>query len=152
MPEKNHWIVTRTKQWIDEILPVVEDKAPENMVFAEAASEVLHDLLDKARSMFLRVLKPDLLKIFNKDDFFICNVPTLKYWSKIIDWVVNFDKNNETFSYYLEKVALSTSYFSSGDGETKKRVKSFERICFILYSGCKDRYSLKIKGLLEKIS
>jgi hypothetical protein len=49
-------------------------------------------------------------------------------------------------------VALSTSYFSSGDGETKKRVKSFERICFILYSGCKDRYALKIKGLLEKIS
>ncbi len=43
-------------------------------------------------------MKPDLLKIFNKDDFFICNINTLKYWSKIIDWVVNCDKNNETFS------------------------------------------------------
>jgi hypothetical protein len=54
--------------------------------------------LDKAKSLFLKAMKPDLLKIFNKDDFFICNINTLKYWSKIIDWVVNCDKNNETFS------------------------------------------------------
>jgi hypothetical protein len=31
-------------------------------------------------------------------------------------------------------------------------VKSFERICFILYAGAKDKYVLKIKGLLGKIA
>ena len=31
-------------------------------------------------------------------------------------------------------------------------MKSFERICFILYAGAKDKYVLKIKGLLGKIA
>jgi len=97
LPEKNQWIIRRTKEWIDITLPVIENKDPENMVFAESASEVLHDLLDKARSFFLKSLKPDLLKIFNKDDFFICNVNTLKYWMHIIDWVSTADKTYETF-------------------------------------------------------
>ena len=122
------------------------------MVFAESASEVIHDLLDKARSFFLKSLKPDLLKIFNKDDFFICNVNTLKYWMRIIDWVSTADKTYETFREYLNMVALSSSFFSNQDADNKKRVKSFERICFLLYSGSKDVYARELKTLLPKIS
>jgi hypothetical protein len=54
-----------------------------------------------------------VLQIFNKDDFFICNVNTLNYWSKIIDWIVAMDKNYETYFEYLNKVSLSSSYFTS---------------------------------------
>jgi hypothetical protein len=152
LPEKNQWIIRRTKEWIDIIMPVIENKDTENMVFAESASEVIHDLLDKARSFFLKSLKPDLLKIFNKDDFFICNVNTLKYWMHIIDWVSTADKTYETFREYLNLVALSTSFFSNQDTDNKKRVKSFERICFLLYSGSKDLYARELKTLLPKIS
>lgn len=93
-----------------------------------------------------------MLHIFNKDDFFICNVNTLNYWSKIIDWIVSMDKNSETYYEYLDKVSLSSSYFTSESIENKKRIKSFERICFILYSGQKDKYASKLKPLLLKIA
>ena len=83
------------------------------MIFAECASEVLHNLLEKARVLFIKPLRSSILRIFNKDDFFICNETTLKYWSEIIDWVVSIDKYNETFDEYLSKVSLSSSYFAS---------------------------------------
>lgn len=102
--------------------------------------------------LFIKQLKLQVLAIFNKDDFFICNTNTLNYWAKIIDWIVSMDKNNETYTEYLLKVSLSSSYFTSENTENKKRIKSFERICFILYSGPKDKYANRIKTLLEKIS
>lgn len=64
------------------------------MIFAECASEVLHNLLEKARILFIKPLKEKILKIFNKDDFFICNEKTLKYWTQIIEWVISMDKHN----------------------------------------------------------
>lgn len=145
-------MVIRTCEWIDIILPVIEDKSLSNMVFAECASEVLYDLLERARILFIKDLKAKVLQIFNKDDFFICNVNTLNYWSKIIDWIVAMDKNYETYFEYLNKVSLASSYFTSESHENKRRIKSFERICFILYSGQKDKYAGKLKLLLEKIA
>lgn len=71
------------------------------MIFAECASEILHDILDRARILFIKTLKPKVLQIFNKDDFFICNPNTLNYWADIIDWIVSMDRYNETFSEYL---------------------------------------------------
>jgi len=35
--------------------------------------------------------------------------------------------------------------------ETKKKIKSFERICFIPYSGDKDEYNDKAHLLIDKI-
>ncbi len=107
------------------MLPVIEDKSSHNQIFAECASEVLYDLLYKARLLFIREMKPRVLSLFNKDDFFICNSNTLQYWAKIIDWVVSMDKNNETYLHYLEKVTLSSSYFASESAENKRRIKSF---------------------------
>lgn len=74
---------------------------------------MLYDILDRARILFIKDLKPKVLQIFNKDDFFICNINTLNYWSKIIDWIVSMDKNYETYFEYLNKVTLSSSYFTS---------------------------------------
>ena len=64
------------------------------MIFAESASEVLYNLLETARIIFIKPLKSSILKIFNKDDFFICNKVTLSYWAQIIDWIVSSDRNN----------------------------------------------------------
>lgn len=83
------------------------------MIFAESASEVLHNLLENARIIFIKPLRSSILKIFNKDDFFICNKVTLTYWAEIMDWIVSADKNNETFVEYLSKVSLSNSYFTN---------------------------------------
>ena len=44
-----------------------------------------------------------------------------------------------------------SSIFSSYSLETKKKIKSFERICFILYAGKKDKYTDKAHLLIDKI-
>jgi hypothetical protein len=49
-------------------------------------------------------------------------------------------------------VSLAGSLFSSYTFETKKKIKSFERICFILYSGRKDKYTERAHLLVDKIS
>jgi len=72
--------VIRSCEWINIILPIIEDKSLSNLNFAECASEVIYDLLDKARILFIKDLKQKVLQIFNKD--------------KIIDWIVSMDKNN----------------------------------------------------------
>lgn len=63
----------------------------------------------------------------------------------------NKDHDHDIFSEYLEKVSLVSSIFSSYSLETKKRIKSFERICFILYAGKKDKYNEKAQLLIDKI-
>jgi hypothetical protein len=49
-------------------------------------------------------------------------------------------------------VSLSSSFFGSYTIETKKKIKSFERICFILYAGRKDKYTERANLLIDKIS
>lgn len=46
-----------------------------------------------------------------------------------------------------------SSVFKSKATEYKTRIRSFERVCFIIYSGDVDKYMTKkkIKSLLEKI-
>lgn len=61
LPEKTHWVVVRTNEWMDIILPVIEDKNTHNMIFAECASEIVYDILDKARILFIKTLKPKVL-------------------------------------------------------------------------------------------
>lgn len=125
LTEKMHFAVIRACEWMEIIMPSIEDKGRENMIFAQSASEVLYQLMEKSRLLFIKPLKERIFKIFDKDDFFICNKNTLGYWAKIIDWIISFEKNNETFSLYLQKASLSNSYFTSATTENKNRIKSF---------------------------
>lgn len=45
LPEKMHFGVIRACEWMEIILPTTEDKATENMIYAESTSEVLYHLL-----------------------------------------------------------------------------------------------------------
>lgn len=55
-------------------------------------SELLYTLLEKARNILIKAFRGNILDIFNKEDFFILNRRTLKYWENIINWVVILDK------------------------------------------------------------
>lgn len=91
------------------------------------------------------------MDLFNREDFFNQNKYTLRYWTKIINWVVTNDKN-DLFTEYLDKVTLQSSFFSKESEENKKRIKSFERICFVIFSGERDKFTKKLAMLIEKIS
>jgi hypothetical protein len=83
-----HFAIIRACEWMEIILPSIEDKANDNMIFAEGASEVLYELMEQSRLLFIKPLKASIFRIFDKDDFFICNKNTLGYWAHIIDWIV----------------------------------------------------------------
>ncbi len=107
-------------------------------------------LLEK-KHIFSKEFRNDILGIFNKDDFFICSLKTLRCWTKIIDLIIDNNKDHNIFQEYLDKVSLSSSFFTSYTSETKKKIKSFERICFVLFAGKNDKYTDKIHLLMDKI-
>ena len=99
----------------------------------------------------MKEFRNDLLQIFNKDDFFICSRRTLQFWGRIVDLVIDNNKDIDIFIDYLRLVPSASSFFSKETTENKKKIKSFERICFILYAGTKDKYTPKLEALLQKI-
>ena len=137
---------------MDNIFPIIENKSMSNMNFLESSSEFVFILLEKAPNLLIQDFKKNILSIFNKDNFFSCQKQTLRYWGKIIDWVILHDKYSDLFSEYLYKVTLSSSFFSKEQNENKKRIKSFKRICFIIFAGNRDKYADKLQILLDKIS
>lgn len=42
--------------------------------------------------------------------------------------------------------------FTSKDAETRKKINSFERICFIIFSAKVDKYDKDLNSLLDKMS
>lgn len=66
--------------------------------------------------------------------------------------VIDNNKDIDIFTEYLAKVSLASSIFTTVSSETKKKIKSFERICFILYAGERDRYGKRLDILVEKIA
>ncbi|KRX02740.1 Armadillo-type fold [Pseudocohnilembus persalinus] len=151
-PERSDRIVSRTKEYMEPLFTIIEDKSDKNQMFLQAASEVLHSLLSKAPNLMLKEFKKGILDIFNKDNFFNQSKQTMKYWSKIIDQVLSCDKLNDQFTEYLSKLTLTGSFFSKESTINNTRIKSFKRVCFIIFSGTQDQYSNKLKALLDKIS
>ena len=131
------------------IFPIMEIKTPNNQIFLECASELLYSQLKYARSFLIKEFRTSILHIFNGTEFFKCTKKTLKYWSKIIDWVISNDKS-DLFSEFLNKVSSFASLFNK-EAETKQKIKAFERICFVIYSGERDKYQDKLMILLEKM-
>lgn len=120
---------------MEPLFSVIDDKSEKNLMFLESSSEVLHFLIEKSPSVLVKEFKKGILDIFNKDNFFNQSKQTLQYWSKIIDHVVRCDKFSDQFGEYLSKITLSGSLFTKESTVTNTRVKSFKRVCFIIFSG-----------------
>ena len=100
---------------------------------------------------FLIEFKNEILEIFEGDEFFNCSIETLKIWSKILDRYLSENKL-DLLDKYFEQVNFS-SLFRTKITENKLRIKSLQRICFILFSSEKEKYinKKKLKLFLEKI-
>jgi len=147
--DKNDRIAKRTNEFMASIFPVLENKSTENQPFVECASELLEKLVVGTNAIVVNYLKKPILDIFSGDDFFKCSRKALRHWSRIIDAVMQHDKG-DLFIEFLTKAA-SFSLLFNRDADTKQKIKSFERICFVIYSGDRDRYQGKLMFLLEKM-
>jgi len=67
----------------------------------------------------------------------------------------NYNYYYYNYYYYIKRnynfFTGVAGLFSSRNSETIKKIKSFERVCFIIYSGQVDKYHSKINILLESI-
>jgi len=64
-PERQDRVVLRTKEFLDPIFPIIENKAVGNLSFLECATETLHGLLNKYQSLYMKELRKPILEIFN---------------------------------------------------------------------------------------
>jgi hypothetical protein len=143
------WNLVRLRPLIEKLLGLMKTRK-DHILLHQEISEILVILC--TNKSFLADFKQDLLDIFDSDEFFKCDVKSLKMWSKIIDRVLDFSKNSTIVDYYMKNIDFK-GVFVFRDTENKKRMKCFLRICFIIYSGDAEKYIDKraLKTLLEKI-
>ena len=136
---------------MEKIATVLEIRNDETLVMVEFVSSLINSQLSELRRIVIAELERSVLAAFDNDDFFICTNKTLKYWMQIIKCTVE-DSKDDILARYLSKVAF-TSYWSSEENKNKTRIKSFSRVCFIIFSGEVDKFMTKdkTKVLLEKI-
>ena len=122
----------------------------EHTYFLELSSLLILKLLQENK-IFVVEFKNEIFEVFQSDSFFHSSKKTLRLWSQIMEFYLS-EINPDILSNYLEKVNFS-SVFSSKTTENKLRVKSFQRICYIIFSGKKEKFidKEKLKVFLIKI-
>lgn len=140
---KSDRLIARTRAFMDNLFPLMIIRGYDNFSYVECASELLSLILSESRRFLVQELKKDIFEIYNYEGFFNCTINTLKYWSKIIDMTITNCKE-DIFADYLNKVSFS-SFFVRKTSENVIKIRSFERVCFIIYSGEMDKYMTKTK-------
>lgn len=136
---------------MDKIFTLLQVRNEESHKTVEFISSLIHSQFKELGKLLIGEFERSILDIFENDDFFVCTKKTLGYWMDIIRYTVAQSKQ-DVLSMYLNKVVFS-SYWSSEDYKNKTRIKSFSRVCFIIFSGEPETFMTKdkIKGLLDKI-
>lgn len=67
----------------------------------EQVSEILYSLAVMNPNL-LKDYKKDIIEVFSSDDFFNCNVNTLRIWSKLMDMFLD-ETQTDILSEYFDK-------------------------------------------------
>lgn len=68
-------------------------------MIVEQASELVWELA-KANNQLLKDYRREIFDIFESDDFFNCNIQTLKVWSRLIDTTLDVTKHDLLSEYF----------------------------------------------------
>lgn len=79
------------------------------------------------------------------NDFFKCTKNTLNNWKYIIDCCT--ENNNDLLGTLLTTEGLF-DFFTRKAESTRLKIKNFERVCFVIYSGRVDKYENKLRVVL----
>ena len=94
--ESDITLAKKVRETFNLLFPVIEDKSPNNSLFAERSSEIVCYFMQQ-KNLFSKEFRNDILQIFNKDDFFICSRRGLQYWLRIMNLVIENNKDIEIF-------------------------------------------------------
>ncbi|KAL4485808.1 hypothetical protein ABPG72_012348 [Tetrahymena utriculariae] len=117
------------------------------LILVECASDLCNRLLTQSPDFIMKEFRKNLLEIFTSNDFFKCNIRILNYWRSIINWL---DESGNLFTEFFERESFFQSLLSKSE-ETNLKIRKFQRICFIIYSGRQDKYHKQLTLLLENI-
>ena len=123
----------RIKTYMDKILTLLDIRNEENKKTVEFVSSLIYSQFKELGRVVIGDFEQAILNAFDNDDFFVCTKKTLEYWTNIIQFTVG-EAKEDILAKYLNKVVFS-SYWSSEDQKNKTRIKSFTRVCFIIFSG-----------------
>lgn len=95
----------------------------------------------------------DIVEAIDLPDFFDMSQKSLKIWSKFIYFSVE-DIIGEVYTKYVSKVNFSNFFsFSSKSSQNNIWIKSFQRLCFLIYCVKNEKFFTKewISILFKKI-
>lgn len=82
-------------------------------------------------------MRKNIIQIYMGNDFFKCTKNTLTYWKFIIDCCT---ENYDLLGELLSRQGLFEGLFTRKAESTRVKIKNFERVCFVIYSGRVDKY------------
>ena len=99
---------------------------------------------------FMSYFRSKFNEIFESNNFFDCNVKTLRLWNFLVKKLLEQDKT--ILLTHLSNLDFS-SFFTTKHKESQYRIRSFQRICFLIYSGGVEQVLNKkhLMLILEKI-
>ena len=123
----------RIKVYMDRIMSLLAVRNEDNMHTIEFVTSLIHSQFKELGRVVIGDFEKSILEAFDNDDFFVCTKKTLGYWKDIIQLTIGESKE-DILARYLNRVVFS-SYWSSEDYKNKTRIKSFSRVCFIIFAG-----------------
>jgi hypothetical protein len=123
----------RIRLFMDKIFTLLAVRNEETMVMVGFVTSLIHSQFKELGKIVVAEFERNILELFDNDDFFICTKKTLGGWMEIIRYTVS-QSREDILAKYLNRVVFS-SYWSSEEHKNKTRIKSFSRVCFIIFSG-----------------
>lgn len=123
----------RIRIYMDKIFSLLDIRNDETKDMVQFVSGLIHAQYKELGRIVIGEYEPSILHAFDNDDFFICTKKTLAYWMDIIQLTVSHSKE-DILAKYLGKVAF-TGFWTTEEHKNKTRIKSFSRVCFIIFSG-----------------
>ena len=84
---------------MDKVLAIIKNRSAQDHIIVEQASELIWELA-RVNNQLLKDYKREIFDIFESDDFFDCNIQTLKVWSKLIDTTLDVTKIDILTEYF----------------------------------------------------
>lgn len=131
------------------VIPILENKTAENRLFVESTSELLVTWLGTVKGELATQMRRSIMDVFMGNDFFRCTLQTLKYWKDLVAWC---SEGEDLLGSLLSKEGLFLGLFTGKAESMRQRIKSFERVCFIIFAGAVDEYQKRMAFLLESIN
>jgi hypothetical protein len=143
---------------------MIEEKDKNQSIFVECASDLIHSLLQTQNQQLIKELKARIIEIFNAKvtSFLILRTSSnaLKSHSSIGLKSSTSPPQTETSSSNLPASKPFLLTFRDGmltgiiskSNETRNKIKRFERICFIIFSGQMDKYSNRLRFLFDSMA